>query len=450
MAKSTEVTMLFGYRPEPEYLTTMDDGTVKQLNPFTGVEVWTVAGRGKRPIATAVPQPEPLTDADNYCVFCPGRYAQTPPEKARVARSADGWETRANTLPADWWPAAEFRRIPNLFEILSYDYWHANYGYELPLALRDHMADYLALPEGWEHASAVIKSKLRAMGKTDDEIAAMDREALSAHAPSFFGSSHDVIVARRHFTDGATDNTALASSGTLSPEEHEQFIKFTVESARSLYAQNRYARYVAVFQNWLRPAGASIDHLHKQLVAIDEWGTQHQQAIAQLRSNPNIFNEAAVNYASYKNLIIAENEHAVAFAGFGHRYPTIEIFSKSASCDPWEHTPEELRSMSDLIHAMHAASGPGVSTNEEWHYRPIDSDMPQPWRVMLKWRISTLAGFEGATKIYLNTVDPYSLRDRVVSTLFDLRTGGAIAPGIRIATECECRPNPLRYADHRL
>ena len=22
--------------------------------------------------------------------------------------------------------------MPNLFEILSYDYWHANYGYELP------------------------------------------------------------------------------------------------------------------------------------------------------------------------------------------------------------------------------------------------------------------------------------------------------------------------------
>jgi galactose-1-phosphate uridylyltransferase len=151
-----------------------------------------------------------------------------------------------------------------------------------------------------------------------------------------------------------------------------------------------------------------------------------------------------VNYASYKNLIIAENDHAVAFAGFGHRYPTVEVFSKSASCNPWDHSAREVRGMSDLIHAMHAASGPEISSNEEWHYQPIDSDVPQPWRVMLKWRISTLAGFEGATKIYLNTIDPWSLRDRVVSSLFDLRDAEKIAD-IRIATECDCRPNPLRY-----
>ncbi|MDR1238405.1 MAG: DUF4921 family protein, partial [Propionibacteriaceae bacterium] len=268
------------------------------------------------------------------------------------------------------------------------------------------------------------------------------------HAASFFGSSHDVIVARRHFVDDATDSSQLASAGTLTPDEHAQFIRFTAESARSLYEQNRYARYVVVFQNWLRPAGASVDHLHKQLVAIDEWGQQHSQAMQLLRSNPNIFNEAAVNYASYQNLVIAENDYSIAFAGFGHRYPTVEIFSKSRSCDPWDHSKEELRGMSDMIHAIHAASGPGISTNEEWHYRPLDADMPQPWRVLLKWRISTLAGFEGATRIYLNTIDPLSLRDRIVSNLFQLRATQQIGE-LRIATECECRPNSLRYVGNR-
>ena len=34
-----------------------------------------------------------------------------------------------------------------------------------------------------------------------------------------------------------------------------------------------------------------------------------------------------------------------------------------------------------------------------------------PWRVLIKWRISTAAGFEGGTKIYVNTIDPESLRD---------------------------------------
>jgi len=109
---------------------------------------------------------------------------------------------------------------------------------------------------------------------------------------------------------------------------------FTVESLLRLYEINRYAPYVAVFQNWLKPAGASIDHLHKQLVAIDERGVQNELAIQRLRSNPNLYNEAAVNYASYHNLLLAENDYAVAFAGFGHRYPSIEIYSKSEHAWP--------------------------------------------------------------------------------------------------------------------
>ena len=43
-----------------------------------------------------------------------------------------------------------------------------------------------------------------------------------------------------------------------------------------------------------------------------------------------------------------------------------------------------------------------MPSNEEWHYQPPDVDLPMPWRTVLKWRVSTLAGFEGGTKIYLN------------------------------------------------
>ena len=64
----------------------------------------------------------------------------------------------------------------------------------------------------------------------------------------------------------------LAGSGQLSAEEHYRFIAFTVDALRDLVQQHTYARYVAVFQNWLSPAGASKEHLHKQLVAIDDYG----------------------------------------------------------------------------------------------------------------------------------------------------------------------------------
>ncbi len=437
------------YRHAPEYLTQMADGTIKQLNPFSGTEVWTVPGRGNRPLGIKIEDPKPLQpgDHDHQCAFCSGRYLETPPEKARLVRCGDGsWET-LERLPAEelFATVADFRQIPNLFEILSYHYWKTNYGYSLPQWIVERKAAYLDSDAGLAHVLGVVDMKLRASGKTPAEIDAMTPPEKIEYASGFFGSGHDVIIARRHFVEGATDDSQAASSGTLTPDEHYRFTAFTIDGVRRVYETNRYARYVAVFQNWLKPAGASFDHLHKQLVAIDERGVEHQRALSLLRENPNVFNEDAVNYASYRNLVIAENEHALMFAGFGHRYPTIEIYSKSEQSDPWEQSTDEVRSMSDLIHAAHAATGHDVPCNEEWHYRPADVEVPMPWRVNLKWRVSTLAGFEGATKIYLNTIDPATLRDRVVNKLFALRADGRLGENLQIAFEAPCRPNSLRY-----
>ncbi len=441
------------YSREPDYLTTLADGTVKQLNPFTGTEVWTVPGRGNRPLGIGSLNPQPLDPEQHgaFCSFCEKRYEETPPEKSRlVHRGNTTWETHYRT-PAEELhnTVADFRRVPNLFEILSYEYWNLNYGYTLPTHTAARRQTYLESPAGRAHVLSVIGMKLRASGKTPAEIEAMSEEDRIAAASGFFGGGHDLIIARRHYTDGATHDNQLAGAGTLTPDEHHQFVQFTVDSVRGLYDMNRYARYITVFQNWLKPAGASFDHLHKQLVAIDERGVQHEATLAKLRANPNLFNEVATNVASYKNLVIAENDHAIAFAGFGHRFPTIEVYSKSEESDPWEQTPEEVRAMSDMMQAMHAATGVDVPCNEEWHYRPIDVDLAMPWRVMLKWRVSTLAGFEGATKIYLNTITPIMLRDRVVERLFALRTEHRIADSLQIAFEAPCRPNTLRYAARR-
>ena len=440
------------YAREPEYLTQLADGTVKQLNPFTGTEVWTVPGRGNRPLGLGYPDPQPLdpAQAGAYCSFCEKRYAETPPEKSRIVATEHGHETLYGVGAAQMFDTvAEFRRVPNLFEILSYEYWHANYGYTLPVRVAQRRRAYLDSPAGRAHVLAVIGTKLRASGMAPSEVDAMSEDAKIEAASGFFGGGHDLIIARDHYVPGASNDAQLASAGTLTPAQHRLFIDATVDAVQGLYDLNRYARYVTVFQNWLKPAGASFDHLHKQLVAIDERGVQNEATLAKLRVNPNLFNEVAANYASYRNLMIAENDHALAFAGFGHRYPTIEIYSKSEHSFPWEHTTEERHAMSDMIHAMHAATGADVPSNEEWHYRPLDVEAPMPWRVMLKWRVSTLAGFEGATKIYLNTIAPETLRDRVVDRLFALRAQRAIAPDLKLAFEAPCRPNSLRYASGR-
>ena len=426
-------------------IQTMADGTVKQINPFSGTEVWTVPGRGNRPITQPPTDTTPLTEKDltDFCAFCPDRRLETPPEKSRLIRTENGFQIRTGLSASEVeTEPALFRRVPNLFEIVTYEYWQANYEYCMDTETADRMNSYLSTELGRRHVHRIIETKRKASGLT---VAELSEKELLTQAECFFGGGHDVIIGPHHFQEGADNRSQLASSGTLTPEEHFGLIWFTAESARDLYKRNRYAKYVAVFQNWLKPAGASFDHLHKQLVSIDERGVNAQQELERLRSNPNMYNEWAVDYAANQNLIIAENDHAICFAGFGHRYPTLEVFSKSAVAEPWHQSPEEIRAMSNLIHACHAAAGPDVPCNEEWHHKPIDVDIPSPWRVMIKWRVSTLAGFEGGTKVYLNTISPWNMRDRVVSAMYRLRDEGKIAPTINIATECPLARNSLKY-----
>lgn len=422
----------------------LPDGTIKQINPFSGTQVWTVPGRGHRPIEPAgdgVLRVESETPG-HHCPFCEKRYLDTPPEKSRLVRTGSGWE-RLDRLPAHELSdtVAEFRRVPNLFEILSLDYWVDNHGHQTSLPVRQRMADYLADPAGRGHALAVAERKARAFGITQDRWRVMSDERRLDFVDNFFDGGHDVIIARRHFADG-TDT--LAGSGTLTTEEHARFVEFTIWSLRELYDFNPNVKYVGVFQNWLRPAGASFDHLHKQLVAIDEYGERAEQEAEKVRTSPNLYNEQAIDRAVSHGLLLAENDHAVAFAGFGHRYPTLEVYSKSPTTAPWEQSAEEVRAVSDLLHACHAATGEEVPTNEEWYHQPPDLGVRMPWRVLIKWRVSTLAGFEGGTKINVNTISPFALRNQVLPALVRLRAAGAIAP-MRLGAECGDALGRLRY-----
>ena len=68
-----------------------------------------------------------------------------------------------------------------------------------------------------------------------------------------------------------------------------------------------------------------------------------------------------------------------------------------------------------------------------------------PWRIDVKWRLSTPAGFEGATQIYVNTVSPFDVRDRAIDALRALRGRGHVPASVRIGEECVPVTNVLRY-----
>ena len=426
----------------------MPDGTEKHFNPFTGTEVWYIPGRGKRPITTHTPQsvaPLQKHNPEDYCDFCAANYFNTTPEKARLQQVNGEYQYREFLSPKEIFSSsAEFRRISNLFEIVRIDYWKQNYNYALSDKNRARKENYLSSELGRNHIISMVNLKMKYSGMSESEISAISVDEKLDMSDAFFGGSHELIIPRRHYRDDATQTNHLASSGNLSQEEHFQYFMFTIRSMMDMYENIRYVRYVSIFQNWLREAGASFDHLHTQLVGLDEWGVSVERELERAAGNPNIYNEFAANFASYNNLVICENDHAIAFADIGHRNPTVAIYSKSERCRPNDHTPEELRGFSDLVHAIHAAMGPDISCNEEWYYMPPDSIVPMPWHVLIKWRVNISAGFEGGTKIYVNPLSVSQVRDMVVPKLFELRYAGVIK-NLQIAQECPVKPNSLKY-----
>ncbi len=427
----------------------MPDGTLKHINPLTGTEVWTVPARAHRPFynrSFKPPKPIVKNEKENYCDFCFTEYFRTPPEKSRLIQKTDGQYQTLEKLNPDMLESSKavFRRVANLFEIVTVEYWKKNHGFQLSPAQAHWRQSYMNNPKGMEHVLNIINNKLKLSIRDSDDISNISVEEKIAIADAFFGGSHELIIAGHHYKADADYDNELYSSGEMSPEEHYRYIRFTIDAISDIYVNNKFVRYVTVFQNWLEPAGASLEHLHKQLVGLDEWGTSIQYEVEIAKENPNIYNESIINFSALHNLIFAENDYAIALSEIGHRYPTLAIYSKSKHSRPAEHTEEELRGFSDLVHACHAAMGSQCPCNEEWYYSPPAAVNVMPWHILIKWRATNLAGFEGGTKIYINPISPVSLRDMVVPRLYQLRNEGKIN-NIRIATECKITPDPLLY-----
>jgi len=427
----------------------MRDGTLKHINPFTKTEVWTVPGRGNKPISnrqTSKAHPvteKPLTEED-FCNFCHKKMPFTPPEKERIILRDKEYQTIKISLFEDLYQTVPlFRRVPNLFEIVTYNYWKENYNYKIPQTLLEGKQRYLSTEPGKNHVLDVMNTKLSAANIDPNGIS--DDEKLNDLSNPFFAGCHELIIGGKHHSEGAKSSLDMCSSGELSIEEHFHYINFTIRSMEDIFQNNRFVRYVSIFQNWLAAAGASFDHLHKQLVGLDEWGGSIGQKIRLVRDNRNVFNELGANFAAYNDLIFAENDYALAYVDIGHRFPTLAIYSKCQEPYPSKQTEAEIRGMSEILHACHKAMGHELSCNEEWYYTPYDTIYVIPWHILLKWRTNIVAGFEGGTGIYINPVSPVQTRDLMVPRLFELRERGLISPNIRIAEESRITKNPLLY-----
>ncbi len=396
------------------------DGTVRYRNAIFGTECWYTPHRRHRPGqngAHSPSKPAVLCDPQDYCSFCPAHYRRTTPEKGRLLCEGNDWRMQ-ETLTAEevFGRAAEFRRIGNLYEIISYDYWKHRYGRSLSPECRRRMEVYLSTSLGREHTAELLSARGIRVKPGDADF---DKEA-----ERFFGGSHDLIIPKLHVT--TEPEPQLFSAGAMTFEEHRRYIDFSVHALEDIYRQNSFVRYVAAFTNWLRDAGATFTHLHRQIIGLDRFGNSVRRCLYAARSE--LF---ARHFSLLKNtleLVVCENDHAAAVVDIGRPFSTVAILSKQPNRRPGELSFEALCGVSDILHAVHAAFGADEPTNEEWLYPPPSAAALFPWLIFVKWRKNRHAGFEGITGMFTDVFRPEEIRDLLVERLLRLQQGGRLAP----------------------
>lgn len=410
-------------------ITHYKDGSRRHRNPFTQTESWYSPDRKNRPILTNrdhdISPLKPKTRED-YCPFCESRYWETTPEKSRLIFQNGSWQCLDGLQPDKIFTrAADFRRIGNLYEILSTSYWKKQYGYCLSDKNKIRKNKYLESDLGRKHVLELLQSKYNNEKLSRKIINDLNDPELSATDP-FFGGSHELVIPRRHYRPDAKTTADICSTGCLSVDEHVRYFHFTCFTAQDIYDNNPHVKYVCIYTNWGGTGGASLPHLHRQILGLDYTGPIINRIYKLKQKNSNLFYDL-VQFIKHQSLIICENEGALAYADIGLPFPSVNVISKSLA-SPLNAEPPQLKPMSDIIHALHRVMGESLPCNEEWFYTPEKRKLKIPWHIQIKWRINTHAGFEGATGYYVVPLAPADIREKMVSGLKTLDTVGYRQP----------------------
>jgi UDPglucose--hexose-1-phosphate uridylyltransferase len=236
---------------------------------------------------------------------------------------------------------------------------------------------------------------------------ALSKAASEAQLPGF--GQHEVIVeSPRH----------VASLSELTDAEAEHVFAAYRDRIRQLKAEGRW-RYVQIFKNVGPAAGASLEHLHSQLIALAEVPEVIEQeltASSQFFSSHKrslLLNLIEQERAS-ADRIVQQTERFVAFCPYASRFG-YEVWIAPRRHQPRfeDVEPGELGELSrlvrDIVGRIEVVVGQ-PAYNYFLHTQPFD--MPAHdhyhWHIEIIPRLTKVAGFEWSTGCFINPYPPES------------------------------------------
>jgi len=218
---------------------------------------------------------------------------------------------------------------------------------------------------------------------------------------------HEVIVTRDH----------TRSIAAMSHDEVRQIIRSYQERAEAM-REDACVKYISIFHNHGRTAGASIGHPHSQMIALPvippDVARSMRGSAEYFRLHNACVHCAMVGYEmDAGERMIYENDHCIVVAPYASKTAfEMRIFPKKHRARFEEMVAEECASLADALRVSLAKLFKGLGNpdyNFFIHTAPVSSTEEfshYHWHMEIVPKTAIWAGFEIGTGIEISTIAP--------------------------------------------
>ncbi|HEX7244739.1 MAG TPA: hypothetical protein VF245_04135 [Solirubrobacterales bacterium] len=346
-----------------------------RIDQLSGLPVILAPGRGDRPFAVKGADGPKSADIERFsarrrdsCPFCEGREERTPPEVYATRTGGGGADT----------PGWTTRVVPNLYPALGGDD-----------AGEAAAGDPTAPTKGDAGAFAAAGDPLLESRRSGDPNLFVAKPARGAH---------EVLV------NAPTHATAMAELG-------EAQFAAAVETWRERMRAHAGASYVQLIVNEGGGAGASLEHTHAQLYALDfvpaavARERERAGAYAERTQGGSLLGDVLVEEVRRKERLIAIDDEAALICPWASRSPfELRVIPRAATASFADDTTGAamIRTALSLL-AKRFGGSPELNLWVRTAPRGVEHFH---WHVDIAPRLSIKAAFEFATGVDIDTYPP--------------------------------------------
>ena len=314
-------------------------------DPTTREWVILAPERGKRPQSKPKKRhAEELPGWDASCPFCPGNETQTPDEVFRLPISNQAWEVRV---------------VPNRFAALTLN-------------------------------GSIIRREEGHLFRKMDGI-----------------GIHEVII------EIPSHNTPMA----LMPYQQVEKVLIAYQERYNALKKNRQLKFITIFKNYGWASGTSLVHSHSQLVATPLAATYYRRKFDVAVDYYDdvgkcLYCDLLAEELEKRERIVAETKNFVVFHPYASRTPyetwiIPKMHAASFGLFSATHLAELAMVLKDTLLCLYRGlDDPAFNLMVDTTTTEDEEDPYYHWHIRVVPRLTTIAGFEMGSGIYINTALP--------------------------------------------